>query len=45
MLIMHSPEGLLNLLIQRKPFVFGGFDWERREKKCWQNVLEKQTKV
>ena len=33
MLIVHSPDGLRNLLIQRKPSVFRGFDWERREKK------------
>ena len=30
---MRSPDGLRNLLIQRKPSVFRGFDWEMREKK------------
>ena len=30
---MHSPDGLRNLFIQRKPSVFRCLDWERREKK------------
>ena len=40
MLIMHSPDGLRNLLIQRKPFLFRGFDWERREKKLLAKCIE-----
>ena len=41
LLIMRSPDGLRNLLIQHKPSVFRGFDWERREKRMLAKCIGK----